>query len=96
MATFMLSLCLGGLGIIGTAILATSAAIILWQYRDTRQWNFRRHWRTWRLIQVSAIATFFFLAMTASYGILGEPWTWIYLLIACKTGTWWLRLAVSR
>jgi len=96
MATFILSLCLGGLGIIGTATLATSAAIVLWHYRYTRQWSFRWQRRNWCLTQISAIATFFFLAMTASYGVIGEPWTWLYLLFACKTGTWWLRFAVSR
>jgi hypothetical protein len=96
MATSILSLCLGALGIIGTAILATSAGLVMWHYRGTRIWGFRWQWRNWRLMQLSAIATLFFLAMTASYGILGEPWAWLYLIVACKTGTWWLRCVISR
>ena len=96
MATSILSLCLGALGIIGTAILATSACLVMWHYRGTRLWSFRWQWRNWRLMQLSAIATLFFLAMTASYGILGEPWAWLYLIVACKTGTWWLRCIISR
>jgi hypothetical protein len=96
MATFILSLCLGALGIIGTFIFVASAGIVLWHYRGTRPWSFRWQSRNWRLAQISAIATFFFLAMTASYGVIGEPWTWLCLLIASTTGTWWLRFVVSR
>ena len=96
MATFILSLCLGALGIIGTSIFVASAGIVLWHYRGTSPWSFRWQSRNWRLAQISAIATFFFLAMTASYGVIGEPWTWLCLLIASTTGTWWLRFVVSR
>lgn len=95
-ATSFLSLCLGVLGIMGTTILVISACMVMWHYRGTRIWSFRWQWRNWRLMQISAIATLFFLAMTASYGILGEPWTWLYLIIACKTATWWLRYLISR
>jgi len=96
MASFILSLCLGALGIIGTSVFVASAGIVLWHYRGTRPWSFRWQSRNWRLAQISAIATFFFLAMTASYGVIGEPWTWLCLLIASTTGTWWLRFVVSR
>jgi len=34
--------------------------------------------------------------MAASYGILGELWTWIYLIAAFKAASWWLRCALSR
>ena len=96
MATTILSLCLGALGIIGTTVLITSTGMVMWHYRGARIWSFRWQWRNWRLLQISAIATFFFMAMTASYGILDQPWAWLYLIIACKTGTWWLRCAINR
>jgi len=96
MYTPILSLCLGVLGIVGTAILVAITACVIWHYRGIRQWSFRWHWRNWRLMQVSGIACLFFLAMSASYGILGEIWTWIYLLAAFKAGTWWLRYVISR
>jgi len=47
-------------------------------------------------MQLSAIASLFFLAMAASYALLGEVWTWLYLIAAFKTSTWWLRHAISR
>jgi len=96
MATTILSLCLGALGIIGTAVFVTSTGMVMWHFREARIWSFRWQWRNWRLLQISAIATFFFMAMTASYGILDQPWAWLYLIIACKTGTWWLRCAINR
>ncbi|HVB25502.1 MAG TPA: hypothetical protein VNG51_26430 [Ktedonobacteraceae bacterium] len=91
----ILSFCLGMLGITGTIILATTAGTIFWRYRDIRPWSYRWHYRNGRLKQLSAIACLFFLAMTASYGVLGEVWTWIYFLAAFKTGTWWLRCYIS-
>ena len=96
MYTQILSFCLGALGIIGTAALVTATAIIMYYYRGTRLWSFRWQWRNWRLMQLTGVACLFFLAMSASYGILGEVWTWIYLIAAFKAGTWWLRCAISR
>jgi len=96
MNTHILSLLLSALGIVGTATLVTIAGIVMWQYRGTRLWSFRWHWRNWRLMQLSAVACLFFLAMAASYGVLGEVWTWIYLIAAFKTASWWLRCTLSR
>ncbi|MFL5665490.1 MAG: hypothetical protein ACJ8BW_29715 [Ktedonobacteraceae bacterium] len=96
MYTQILSLCLGILGITGTLSLVAIAFILLWYYRGTRFWSFRWHYRNWRLRQLSAIACFFFLAMAASYGVLGQVWAWIYLIAAFKAGSWWLRCVISR
>ncbi len=96
MSTQILSLCLDALGIIGTAALVIMTSIVTWRYRGTRLWSFRWHWRNWRLRQLSAIASLFFLAMAASYGVLGEVWTWIYLIAAFKAASWWLRCTLSR
>ncbi len=95
MYTGILSSVLAALGITGITILITVAGIVLWYYRGSRTWSFRWHWRNVHLMQVSAIACLFFLAMTASYGILGSGWTWIYLLGAVKTGSWWLKYAIN-
>src|SRR5947207_8378980 len=96
MYTQILSFCLGTLGILGTATLLIFTALVMWNYRDTRLQSFRWRLRNWRLMQLSAVACLFFLAMTASYGILGEVWTWLYLIAAFKTGSWWLRYSISR
>lgn len=95
MNTHILSICLLVLGILGTLALVASTALVMWYYRRTRVWSFRWHLRNWRLMQLSAIASLFFLAMAASYGILGEVWTWIYLIAAFKAASWWLRCAIS-
>jgi len=91
----ILSICLGTLGLIGTIILVSSAGTILWRYRGTRLWSFRWHHRNGRLMQLSAIACLFYLAMTASYGVLGEAWIWLYFLAAFESGTWWLRYYIN-
>jgi hypothetical protein len=96
MSTQIFLLCLGALGISGTAALVTLTVVVIWHYRGSRLWSFRWHWRNWRLMQLSAIACFFYLAMAASYGVLGEVWTWIYLIAAFKAGSWWLRCSISR
>ncbi|MGI9060127.1 MAG: hypothetical protein ACR2H5_16285 [Ktedonobacteraceae bacterium] len=96
MNTAILTTSLGILGILGTAVLVSLAVRVMWFYRGSRQWSFRWHWRNWRMLQLSAIACFFFLAMAASYGVLGEVLAWVYLLAALKTGTWWLRCVINR
>ncbi len=96
MYTQILTLCLGIFGIIGIAALVTIGVLLLWYYRDTRFWSFRWHLRTWRLMQLAAIACLFFLAMAASYAVLGQVWAWLYLIAAFKAGTWWLRCVISR
>lgn len=95
MYTHILSLCLAALGIIGTTALLAITGIVMWHYRGTRTWSFHWYWRNRYLMQLCAIASLFFLAMAASYGLLGEVWTWLYLIAAFKTGTWWLRHAIS-
>src|ERR1051326_1797025 len=96
MNTHILALFLSGLGIVGTAALASIGGIVMWQNRSARVWGLRRRWRRWRLMQLSAVACLFFLAMAASYGVLGDVWTWIYLIAAFKSASWWVRYALSR
>jgi hypothetical protein len=96
MYTHILSICLAILGTMGTLALIIFTCLVIWHYRGTRIWSFRWYRRTHHLMQLSAIASLFFLAMAASYGLLGEVWTWLYLIAAFKTGTWWLRYAISR
>ena len=92
----VLSTSLAILGLVGTATLITVAGRVVWFYRGSRQWSFRWHVRNWRMMRLSAIASLFFLAMAASYGVLGDVWAWIYFLAALKTGTWWLRCVINR
>ena len=92
----VLSISLFIVGITGTAALVAAMARIVWYYRGSRQWSFRWHVRNWYMMRLSGIACLFFLAMAASYGVLGEVLAWIYLLIALKTGTWWLRCVINR
>jgi hypothetical protein len=87
---------LGALGLLGTVILLVTAAMVMWRYRASQANSFHRHVRNWRLKQISAVACLFFLAMSASYWVIQEPWGWIYLLVAFKSGTWWFRRAISR
>jgi hypothetical protein len=96
MYTSILALCLALLGSSGTAVLVTATLLLFWHYRNAPYWSFRWHRRTWRQMQLAAIACLFFLAMAASYGLLGQIWAWIYLIAAFKAGTWWLRCAISR
>lgn len=87
---------LAALGIVGTIGLITIAIIVLYRYNGTPAWSFRWYWRNWRLMQLSAIGSLFFLAMAASYGLLHETWGILYLLVALKTGTWWLHCVINR
>ena len=96
MYTHILSIYLAILGTIGTLALIIFTCLVIWHYRGTRIWSFRWYRRTHHLMQLSAIASLFFLAMAASYALLGEVWTWLYLIAAFKAGSWWLRMAVSR
>lgn len=92
----MLSPYLFGLGIVGTAALLVVTGLVLWHFRGSRMQSFNWRLRSWRLKQLSAIACLFFLAMAASYWVIQEPWGWFYLILAFKTGSWWLRIAVNR
>jgi hypothetical protein len=91
----ILSFCLGILGLVGTLILVSSAGTIFWRYRGTRLWSFRWHHRNGRLMQLSAVASLFYLAMAASYAVLGEVWIWLYFIAAFECGTWWLRCYIN-
>jgi ABC-type transport system involved in multi-copper enzyme maturation permease subunit len=96
MYTHILGLYLGILGCCGIAVLLTAAGILCWLYRNTRLWSLRWHWRNWRMLQLSALACLFCLAMAASYCLLGQVWGWLYLIAAFKSGTWWLRCLINR
>jgi hypothetical protein len=94
MDTHMLSLGLAILGPFGMTALLISACIVLWRYRDSSMGTFRWYVRNQHFKQLSALACFFFLAMTASYVVLLEVWAIFYLVVALKTGTWWLRISL--
>jgi len=96
MNTYTLSLCLGIFGIAGILLLLVLAGVILWYFRGNLVGSFRWQLRNLYLKQLSALACLFFLAMAASYGVLQEIWAVLYFVIACKTGTWWLRFAISQ
>lgn len=96
MDTTMFSYFLSALGISGTLVLTAVTIVVLYRYHDTRIWSFRWYWRNWRLMQLSAIGSLFFLAMAASYSVLHNAWAWLYLIVAIKVGLWWLRCLVSR
>jgi hypothetical protein len=94
--TQFLSLCLEIMGIAGTLLLIALAGLIAWYYRGGGMYTFRWHWRSIRMKQLLAVASLFFLAMAASYGLLQEVWGFIYLIAAFKVGTWWFRIAISQ
>src|SRR5437660_4815598 len=96
MYTHILSIFLAILGALGTSALVILTCFVIWHYRGVRIWSFRWHWRTHHLMQLSAVASLFFLAMAASYALLGEVWTWLYFIAAFKTSTWWIRHIINR
>ncbi len=94
--TFVFLFVLGVLGLVGILTLLTLTGMVLYTYRECRVGSFRWHLRNIRLKQLSALACMFFIAMTASYGVLHEAWAILYIILAFKTGTWWARYAVSQ
>jgi len=94
--TKLISFFLLGIGICGTITLVIATGLIIRHYSESSIQSFNWRLRNWRLKQLSAIACLFFLAMAASYWVIQDAWGWIYLLVAFKTGTWWLRRAASR
>ncbi len=84
------------LGPVGIVTLLIITGVVMWRYRNSPLRSFRRHWRNARLKQLAAVACLFFLAMTASYGVLRNAWAFIYLIAAFKCGQWWIRMAVRR
>lgn len=96
MNTQILSIILGIWGVLGITAFSLLTIVVLWYYRGSRSGSFRGYWRGVRLKQLSALACLFCLAMSASYAIIHEAWAILYIIIAFKTGTWWLRYAVSQ
>jgi len=94
--TQLISFFLLGLGISGTITLVVAVGLVMRRYSDSPIQSFNWRLRNWRLKQLSALACLFFLAMAASYWVIQDAWGWIYLLVAFKTETWWLRRATSR
>lgn len=94
--TSIFSLILGILGPIGIIALLALTGMILYFYRGSRMGSFRWHARNVRLKHLAALACMFFFAMAASYGVIHEAWAILYVIFAFKTGTWWLRCAVSQ
>ena len=94
--TQLLSPYLLGLGISGTVTLVVATGLVMRHYGNSPLQSYNWRLRNWRLKQLSAVACLFFLAMAASYWVIQDAWGWIYLLVAFKTGTWWLRRATSR
>ena len=96
MNTHILSIGLGIVGPLGLLTVLILAGIVTQRYWGCRTGSLRWHMRNLRFKQISAIASFFCFAMAGSYGVIQEVWALIYLLIALKTGTWWIRIAISQ
>ena len=83
------------LALAGTLATAMIAILIFWRYRDSlppgRLW--RR--RNWRIQQLLALAALFYIALAATSLVLSDLWGWLYLMLAIKAGTWWLRRALT-
>lgn len=94
--TQFLSSYLLGFGVFGTLTLVVTTVLVMRRYNNSPLQSYNWRLRNWRLKQLSAVACLFFLAMAASYWVIQDAWGWIYLLVAFKTGTWWLRRATSR
>jgi hypothetical protein len=92
----MLSIGLGIVGPLGLLTLLILAGIVTHRYWGCRTGSLRWHTRNLRFKQIAAIASFFCLAMAGSYGVIQEVWAFIYLIIALKTATWWIRIAISQ
>ncbi|MBO0780723.1 MAG: hypothetical protein J2P37_18020 [Ktedonobacteraceae bacterium] len=94
--THILSLSLLTLGITGLITLLSLTAVVIHAYQGSSPGSFRWHLRNDRLKRLCALACLFFLAMAASYAVLQEVWAILYLIIALKTGTWWLRFSFDQ
>ncbi len=91
----ILSIILAIIGITGMTFFIFLTGITFWRYQQYPVGSFRWHLRNQQLKHISAIACFFFMAMTASYTILLDAWAFFYFIIAFKIATWWLRLSHS-
>ncbi len=94
--TSLFSFALGIWGTTGIIVLIALTSTLLYYYRDSRMGNFRWHIRNMRLKQLSALACMFFFAMAASYAVIRDAWAILYVIFAFKTGTWWIRCAISQ
>ncbi|BCL84404.1 hypothetical protein ccbrp13_68690 [Ktedonobacteria bacterium brp13] len=83
-------------GMVGLAVLALLAISVFWYFRGCRERSFRWQTRNHYIKQISALVCMFCLAMAASYGLLAEAWALFYLVLACKAGTWWLRMRIDQ
>jgi hypothetical protein len=90
MSPFILGLAI--LGILGLGSALIRCGLIFQHYQERT--SYQRALRNLHLKQLSALTTFFCLAMSASYGVVHNPWALVYLLLAGKIGTWWLRLVI--
>ena len=79
------------LALAGTAIALLIATSIVWRYRNSPTRSRLRRRRNWRLMQVCALTSLFYLALAASSLVLKDLWGWLYLMLAIQAGTWWLR-----
>jgi amino acid transporter len=75
----------------GTLVAALVAASIVWRYRRIRHAGPLWRRRNWRVTQVCAVTSLFYLALAASCLILKDFWGWLYLMLAIQVGKWWLR-----
>jgi hypothetical protein len=96
MSTHGFSLFLAILGVAGIAFLLIRLGMILRQHQRCPTGSFRWQMRNHYLKQISALASLFFLAMAASYAVLFQAWALLYLVVAFKTVSWWLRLAMTQ
>ena len=96
MNTHIFSIGLGIVGPLGLLTLLILAQIVIQRYLGLPHGKSTLAQRNLRFKQISAIASFFCFAMAGSYGVIQEVWALIYLLIALKTGTWWIRIAISQ
>lgn len=91
-----LSFCLTLFGLLGLSVFIVIGGVVLYFYRGCSEGSFRWHVRNRYLKQVSALICLFCLAMAASYSLLTEAWALLYFVLACKAGTWWLRIVIDQ
>jgi hypothetical protein len=90
------AIALGILAILGLGTLLLWSIQIVRYYQNATEGRYQQSMRNAHFKQVTAIACMFCLAMSASYGVIHSAWALIYLLLACKVGTWWFRFAIMQ
>src|SRR5258707_1111933 len=91
----MLLLFVEPIALVGTLVAIGFAAGIIWRYRLSRRAGRLWRRRNWRLSQVFALTSLFYLALAASCLVLKDLWGWLYLILAI-VGIWWFRRSVTR